>query len=109
MLELFQTEWCPASRRVRQRLTELGLDYVSHQVPVEREARTALRIASGADTIPSLRLEDGKALVGEAKIFAYLAEQFEEPREADAHRRKAAAVRTRYHEEECECSQVATR
>jgi len=34
MLELFQTEWCPASRRVRQRLTELGLDYVNRQVPV---------------------------------------------------------------------------
>jgi glutaredoxin len=42
MLELFQTEWCPASRRVRQGLTELGIDYVSRQVPVEREARTAV-------------------------------------------------------------------
>lgn len=28
MLELYQTEWCPASRRVRERLTELGLDYI---------------------------------------------------------------------------------
>ena len=26
MPELYQTEWCPASRRVRERLTELGLD-----------------------------------------------------------------------------------
>jgi glutathione S-transferase len=43
MLELFQTEWCPASRRVRQRLTELDIDYGSRQVPVEREARAALR------------------------------------------------------------------
>ena len=42
MLELFQTEWCPASRRIRQRLTELGLDYLNHQVPVEREERTVL-------------------------------------------------------------------
>ena len=42
MLELFQTEWCPASRRVRQRLTELGLDYLNRQVPVEREERTVL-------------------------------------------------------------------
>jgi len=24
MLELWQTEWCPASRRIRERLTELG-------------------------------------------------------------------------------------
>ena len=29
MLELWQTEWCPASRRVRERLTELGVDYVT--------------------------------------------------------------------------------
>jgi len=28
MLELYQTEWCPASRRVRERLTELSLDYL---------------------------------------------------------------------------------
>jgi hypothetical protein len=27
-----------ASRRVRERLTELGLDYLVRQVPVEREA-----------------------------------------------------------------------
>jgi uncharacterized protein (DUF302 family)/glutaredoxin len=62
MLELFQTEWCPASRHVRQRLTELDIDYVSRQVPVEREARTALREAIGADTIPALRLENGSAI-----------------------------------------------
>jgi hypothetical protein len=31
MLELFQTEWCPGSRRIRQRLTELGLDYLNHR------------------------------------------------------------------------------
>ena len=34
MYELWQTEWCPASRRVRQRLTELGIDYLVHQVPL---------------------------------------------------------------------------
>ena len=41
MLELWQTEWCPASRRLRQRLTELGVDYLIRQVPVEREQRSA--------------------------------------------------------------------
>lgn len=38
MLELWQTEWCPASRRVRQRLTELGIDYLIRQVPVDKDA-----------------------------------------------------------------------
>jgi glutaredoxin 3 len=108
MLELFQTEWCPASRRVRQRLTELGLDYVTRQVPVEREARTALREATGADTIPALRLDNGSAIVGEQNILADLAEHFREPPEADAHRQKAAKARRRYLEEECKCLQPAT-
>jgi uncharacterized protein (DUF302 family) len=53
-LEVWQTEWCPASHRVRQRLTELGLIYITHQVPVERETRTQLEHATGRRTIPIL-------------------------------------------------------
>jgi glutathione S-transferase len=109
MLELFQTEWCPASRRVRQRLTELGLDYVIRQVPVEREARTTLREAIGTDTIPALRLENGSAIVGEENILTYLGEHVAESPQAEAHRQKAAKARRRYLEEECECSRLATR
>jgi glutathione S-transferase len=109
MLELYQTEWCPSSRRVRALLTELGLDYVVRQVPVERDARAVLVEATGADTIPALVLEDGTAVVGEDAIAALLDERFEEPAEAAAHRRKAAGARRRYLEEECECSQLATR
>jgi glutathione S-transferase len=109
MLELFQTEWCPASRRVRQRLTELGLDYVIRQVPVEREARTALREAVDADTIPALRLGNGSAIVGEQNILAYIGERVTESADAEAHRQKAAKARRRYLEEECECLQPATR
>jgi uncharacterized protein (DUF302 family) len=84
MLELFQTEWCPASGRVRQRLTEVGLDYINRQVPVERETRTALREATGTDTIPALRLANGSVVVGEENILVYLREQFVEPLEAEA-------------------------
>jgi glutathione S-transferase len=109
VFELFQTEWCPASRRVRQRLTELGVDCISRQVPVEREARTALRAAVGADTIPALLLENGSTVVGEEHIFAYLGEQFVEPLEAEAQRQKAAKARRRQLEEECQCLQLATR
>lgn len=108
MLELYQTEWCPASRRVREHLTELGVDYVIRQVPVEPEARTALLAATGVDTIPALLVEDGTAVVGEQAIDAFLAECFEEPPGAPAHRAKAAKVRRRYLEEECECSPLTT-
>ena len=110
MLELFQTEWCPASRRVRQRLTELGLDYVNRQVPVEREARTGLRELTGADTIPALRLENGSVIVGEENVLAHLGEHIAESPNAESHRQKAAKARRRYLEEECECPpQLATR
>jgi glutathione S-transferase len=109
MLELYQTEWCPASRRVREHLTELGLDYLIRQVPVDRDARSALRAATDADTIPALVREDGTPVVGEEAIEAYLEERFEEPDGAEAHRLKAAKARRRYLEEECECSQVAIR
>jgi glutathione S-transferase len=108
MLELFQTEWCPASRRVRERLTELGLDYINRQAPVDRETRTALRQATGTDTIPVLLLENGSAVVGEQNILAYLSEHLVEPLEAEAHQQKATTARRRYLEEECQCSQPAT-
>jgi glutathione S-transferase len=109
VLELFQTEWCPASRRVRQRLTELGVDYVVRQVPVEQEARVALVEATGSSTIPVLRLENGSAVVGEQNILACLDERYVEPPEGEAHRQKAARARRRYLEEECACLQPATR
>ena len=105
MLELYQTEWCPASRRVRERLTVLGLDYIVRQVPVERQGRTVLAATTGAHTIPTLRLEHGAAIVGEDAIGAYLDQRFDEPPEAQAHRVRAAELRSRYLEEECECPQ----
>ena len=108
VLELYQTEWCPASRRVRQRLTEIGLDYVLRQVPVERAERTALLEATGSDTIPALVLDDGAAVVGEDEIVTYLSRHYLESTQADAHRGRAAKARRRYLEEECECSQPPT-
>jgi glutathione S-transferase len=56
MYELSQTEWCPASRRVRQRLTELGIDYLTRQVPVGNDERILLRERTGTDTIPVLTI-----------------------------------------------------
>ena len=109
MLQLWQTEWCPASRRVRQRLTELGIDYVTRQVPVAREQRRALVETTGADTIPALVLDDGRTIVGEEPILRLLDDSIVEPPEAEAHRSKAARARRRYLEEECECLQPATR
>ena len=84
MLELWQTEWCPASRRVRQRLTELGVDYIARQVPVERGERAALQASAGTDTIPVL-VAGGRVLCGEERICAWL-DAITEPAGAEAHR-----------------------
>lgn len=109
MLELFQTEWCPASRRVRQRLTELSIDYVTRQVPVAKERRHVLQRAAGTDVVPTLVLEDATALVGEDAIRAWLDAHAAETPEAEAHSQKAAKTRRRQLEEECECLRPATR
>jgi glutathione S-transferase len=109
MLQLFQTEWCPASRRVRQRLTELGVDYVTRQVPVEKQHRQTLHSVAGTDVIPTLVLEDASHVVGEEAIRAWLDAHITETLEAEAHNQKAAKARRRQLEEECECLQPATR
>jgi glutathione S-transferase len=109
MVELWQTEWCPASRRIRQRLTELGVDYVVHQVPVEQDERNELRWLTGAATIPVIRCADGRFAIGEDEIRRVLDERVAEPEGAEAHRLKAEKARRRALEEECECSKPATR
>jgi glutathione S-transferase len=102
MYELWQTEWCPASHRVRQRLTELEIDYLVHQVPVDQDDRRLLRERTRAETIPVLVVSDA-TVVGEEAILAYLDGHEPVPMGARAHRLKAERARRRYLEEECEC------
>jgi glutathione S-transferase len=103
MYELWQTEWCLASRRVRQRMTELGIDYLTRQVPVDKDERVLLRERTGTDTIPVLAIPEEEPIIGEEAIFAYLHSHEPVPPEARAHRIKAEKARRRYLEEECEC------
>jgi glutathione S-transferase len=88
-MELYQAEWCPHSHRVRQRLTELGLDFVAHQVPVDPTERAELERATGRRSIPTLVLDDGSVLGGDDEIIAALDRRFREPVEAARHREKA--------------------
>ncbi len=107
MLELWQTEWCPASSRIRQRLTQLGVDYVTRQVPVEQ--RTAMRFGARPPRAPSPPSSSRRtAFVGEHAICAYLDRNVAEPSDAEAHRLKAAKARRRYLEEECKCPPAPT-
>jgi glutaredoxin 3 len=72
MIELFQTGWCPGSRRIRRRLEELGLDYVVREVPADPAERDELEAATGVRTVPVL-LEDDAVLDGTERILDYLA------------------------------------
>lgn len=54
MIELYQAEWCPYSSYVRQRLTERGADLIARQVLLPKSARTVMKEATGADSIPAL-------------------------------------------------------
>lgn len=90
-MELYQAEWCPHSHKVRQRLTELGVDVTLRQVPAERDDRDELERATGRREIPTLVTDDGDALSGEEEILPWLDERFEERPDAHRHRAKARA------------------
>ena len=88
MLTLYQAEWCPYSRQVRQRLTELQLDFVAKQVEAEPADREEMRDATGADEIPTLVEDDGTVVTGSREILRHLGERYEEGPEAERHRQK---------------------
>jgi glutathione S-transferase len=88
MLELFQTEWCRGSQRVRQRLTELGIDFVARQVPEDPADRDLLELRTGVRSVPVLMFEDGAVLAGTDRIIDYLENLPARP-DAVAHAEKA--------------------
>jgi glutaredoxin len=93
MLRLYQTEWCPHSHKVRQRLTELGVSFVAVQVEPEPEDRKAMREATGSDVIPFAVLPDDTVLTGDAdEILAELDRRYDETDDTAAHREKSPKV-----------------
>jgi len=107
-LELWQTEWCPASHRVRQRMTELSVTYTVRQVPVEREDRVEVVTSTGQESIPVL-VANGEVIAGEDAIVAHLNTQFAEPPDAERQRAKAAKAKRKELEEACPKLTAATR
>ena len=92
MIQVFQAEWCPYSAKLRQRLTELGVDYTIRQVAPESTDRDGLQQATGQDSIPALILEDGTVVVGATEdIIAKVEEQFPSNDWESGHRQQAIA------------------
>lgn len=78
MLELYQFEECPYCRRVRAKMTDLGLTYVIHNVPRDREEREELEKISGQRFVPVLVDKERNAMIADddEKIVAYLQEHY---------------------------------
>jgi glutathione S-transferase len=87
-VELYQAEWCPHSHKVRQRLTELGLDFWARQVAADPESREQMRQHVGTNEIPVLVPDDGDPVCGEDEILEFLS-RFDGGADAAAHREKA--------------------
>lgn len=87
-MELYQAEWCPHSHKVRQRLTELGLDFTARQVAASPDERDALERVAGTAEIPVLVPDEGAPICGEDDILEHL-QRFEERADADQHRAKS--------------------
>ena len=84
MLTLYQVEWCPYCHLVRQVMTELGLTYVTVNVPARREERAELVALTDQAAVPAL--QDGDRLViGTEDIVEYLRATFPVPEDAADH------------------------
>ena len=91
MPEVWQSEWCPHSNKVREALTELGVDFVARQVPADPDARDEMQQAVGSREIPVVRLPDDTLLDGDDdEIVAALRARYSEAADAAEHRQKAA-------------------
>lgn len=91
MLTLYQVEWCPSCHVVRQAMTELGLTYLTVNVPADREERHELLAVTGQASVPAL--QDGERVVlGSDEIVRHLRATFPAPDDAASH---AAAGRYR--------------
>jgi glutathione S-transferase len=87
-VELYQAEWCPHSHKVRQRLTEIGLDYTVRQVAADPDERDEMKERVGTDEIPVLVSDNGDPICGEDEILDFL-DRFEERPDAAEHRDKS--------------------
>jgi glutaredoxin 3 len=76
VLEFFQAEWCPYSHRVRERMTELGVDFIARQVAPRRPQRDELEAETGTRSIPTLKTEDGRVIEGDVAIMEFLKENY---------------------------------
>ena len=87
MLELYQAESCPHSTKVREKLTELGISYTSHnpRLPgneggdvLNQQTYDEMQAIGGQDQIPLLvDHQHGETLYGEDTIIEHLERHYD--------------------------------
>lgn len=77
-LELYVLPGCPYCAKVTTKLDELGLDYVSHEVPSSHSKRTEVEEISGQTGVPVLVDPDNgiEGLPESSDIIEYLEETY---------------------------------
>ncbi len=84
MITLYQVEWCPYCHRVRQVLTELGLDHLTVNVAADRDERADLMAVADQSGVPVL--VDGDRVFGDSdEIIEYLRGTYPAPEDAGEH------------------------
>ncbi len=77
MIELYQFESCPHCAKVRRKLSDLELDWISRTVPADRGRRERVRAISGQILVPVLADTEHNMVVTEADdICSYLDETY---------------------------------
>lgn len=75
LLELYQFEGCPFCGKVRQKMTELGLDFIARQV--DPNDRTRVKEVSGQEGVPVLKDPNTDTVMPESDdIVEYLEEHY---------------------------------
>jgi len=72
LITLYQAEWCPYCKNVREKLSDLGRDYFVVNVPDEKAQRDRLFKRSGQRGVPTLVQGDVVIADDDEAINAYL-------------------------------------
>src|SRR4051794_16599175 len=90
LVEVWQAEWCPHSAVVRQRLTELGVDFIARQVAAYPDERGRLCEATDIGTIPVVVFPGGETVGGsDDEILAAIDRHFAETQQTEQHMQQA--------------------
>ena len=78
MIELYRTAGCPFCAKVENKLNDLDLDYITHDVPRSQRKRSTVKEISGQAGVPVLvdPENDVTGMPESGDIVAYLEETY---------------------------------